>query len=240
MVFSDTSGKTGIVEDIDFICSTDSTAYPLADKARNVNRHYYKAVTAAIRASGRFQYDDSNLTTLPILSFDLVANQQDYSLPTNLLKVEAVEIKDNGGNWIRLQEVDINDPEFKRTISDIQKTAGTPKYYDINGDSLMLYPAPATGSVTLSSGGKMYVTREVDHFTSADTTQEPGLAEPFHRILSLGASHDYLLVNGPETKGDRVLVEYNSLLNDLIEFYGNRNQDQKVRIRPQHRTTDYL
>ncbi len=238
MVFSDTSGKTGIVEDIDFLCGTSAVSYPLADKARNANRHYYKALIHILRASGRFQFDDSNLTTLPVLTFDLVAGQQDYNWPTGALKIEALEIKDNGGNWHRLKEIDSAD--LQTTITDFQNTNGVPLFYDTRGDSILLYPAPATGSVTITAGGKIYVVRELDVFTAADTTQEPGFAEPFHRILSLGAAHDFLLVNGPDDKMDRVMQEYTALFAEMREFYSDRNRDTKVRIRPATSTRDYI
>lgn len=240
MVFSDTSGNTGLVQDVDFICGTDSTSYPLADKARNMNRHYYKAVIDALKASGRVQFDDHNFTTIPEYEFDLVNAQSQYSLPTNLLKLWALEIKDSNGNYRRLQPIDINDPAMKSTITDFMETDGLPAFYDLRGDSFYLYPAPATASVTTSSGGKIYFSREIDSFTAADTTQEPTIAEPFHRLLSLGASYDWLVLNSTQDKADRVLQQYEQLRSEMREFYGDKNRDEQVAIRPAHRVAHYM
>lgn len=227
----------GIVDDIDFLCGTDSTSYPTADKARNANRHYYKAVSDILKVAGRNQWDDSNLTSLSELTFDLVDGQQDYSWPSNALKLDAIEIKDADGNWIRLKEIDSAD--LRRTISDFQSTDGTPQYYDVRGDSFFLYPAPATGSVTTSAGGKVFVAREFDALVSGDTTQEPGFAEPFHRIVSLGAAYDWLIVNDTSQKADRILTAYEQLRAELREFYASKNKDVVPMLTPAHRTSNY-
>lgn len=231
--------SAGLVDDTHFICQTDSTAYPAADMIRNMNRHYNKAVIDVIKAEGRMQWDDSNHTTLPEYTFTLVNAQQDYSLPTNLLKLWAIEIQDNGGNWLRLQEIDLNDPVLAKSITDFEETDGTPRFYEIRGDSVFLFPAPATNSVTLTNGGKMYFSREVDALTTADTTQEPGFAEPFHRILSIGAAIDWLMVNDT-AKVDRWRGEYEQLRAELREFYSSRNKEVKPRLMPLHRQHDYL
>jgi hypothetical protein len=230
MQFSDTSNLTGLVEDIDFICSTDSTSYPLKDKARNVNRWQYKAVLWYMSAQKKWKYDDSNLTTLPEITTTLVNSQSDYALPSNIFNVEAVEILNNAGDYVRLTPISIE--EIPGAISEFESTDGTPKYYRLTGESIILYPAPATGSVTMADGLKAHVTREFDHFVSTDTTQEPGLPEPFHRILSLGAAYDYLIVNGTQEKSVAVRQELEQLKNDMIKFVGQRNSEQKTAVRP--------
>lgn len=231
--------SAGILDDIDFLCGSDSTSYPTADKVRNVNRHYYKAVIDILRSDGRMQFDDSNHTTLPEYTFSLVSGQSDYSLPTNLLKLWGLEIVDSAGNNIRLQEIDLQDPIMKKTITDLESTNGVPKYYDIRGDSVFMYPAPLTGVVTLASGGKMFFAREVDTFTTADTTQEPGFAEPFHRLLSLGPAYDWLTINDTSSKSDRILQQYEQLRAEMREFYSIRNKEVKPRLVPQHDQKQY-
>ena len=170
----------------------------------------------------------------------MVDGQSQYSYPDDFLKLEAIEIKDNAGNWIRLQEVDQNDPEMLRTISDFQETSGVPRFYDPRGDGIHLNPAPATGSVTLTNGGKLHYTREIDPFTSADTTQQPGFAENFHRILSLGMSYDWLIVNGPQDKAMSALQQYEQLRKQLREFYASQNQDSRTSFRPALSTRNYV
>lgn len=242
MVFN---GTDGLVQDIDFICGTDSTSYPLADKARNCNRHYYVAVSDAIKAIGRNgPFDDENLGSLPATSFDLVDNQHEYKLRgtngklTTLLKVHAVEIKDSAGNTNRIQPIDTDD--LRRSITDFENTKGVPKYYDLRGNYIYLYPAPSSTQVTLTNGITVHHTREVDAFTSADTTQEPGFAEPYHRIISLGAAYDYLVKNDTSEKANSCLAQYQALRNELRTFYADLNRDSQIRLRPILGTGSYL
>lgn len=130
--------SAGIVDDVHFLCQTDSIAYPVADITRNANRHYNKAVIDIIKVEGRLQFDDSaNLGNLPEYTFDLVNGQAQYSLPTNLLKLWALEIVDANSNYIRLEEKDIQDPEFKRTITDFKETDSVPRFYEIRGEKQM-------------------------------------------------------------------------------------------------------
>lgn len=232
MQIIETTNDTGITSDIDFICSTDSTSYPTKDKIRNINRHYYVAVTDILSASGRMQYDDENLTTLPELVFDLVNNQSDYTNPADLLKIHAIEIQDASGNWHRLKEIDINDPVMMSSIQEFQDTAGLPQYYEASSSYFKLYPAPSSSQVTLSSGGVIFISRDVDIFTIADTSQEPGFAEPFHRILSLGASYDWLVVNGTAEKANSVLAQYEQKRREMRQFYSQRNREVHNSIRP--------
>lgn len=230
MQFSDTSNLTGLVEDIDFICGTDSTSYPLKDKARNGNRWLYKAVVRYMKAQSRWQYDDTNQTGLPVATTDLVDSQGDYALPSTILQLEAVEVQDTGGNWSRLAHIDTAD--ISGTISDFEDTAGMPKYYDLKGESIILYPAPSSSSVTTTAGLKIYYTREFDAFASTDTTQQPGIPEPFHRIVSLGASYDWLVVNDTAEKASAIRQEIEQLLSELDSFAGERNKEDRIKIRP--------
>ena len=230
MQFSDTSNLTGLVEDIDFLCGTDSTSFPLKDKARLANRWLYKAVTDLIEVRGRFEFDDTNLSDLPIATTSLVDGQQDYELPDTLLKLLAVEIKDQNGNWIRLKEIDKSN--LKDSITDFEKTNGTPEFYDVSGDSIFLYPAPAASQVTLTNGLKLHHIRKIDEFVSTDTTQEPGIPVPFHRLVSMGVTYDWFLVHGPQDKAQSIRNEIEQLRREMRNFEVGKNRDKKVSINP--------
>jgi hypothetical protein len=103
-----------------------------------------------------------------------------------------------------------------------------------------LLPAPATGSVTTTAGGRIFFVPELDEFTVGDTTQQPGIPEPFHRLISLGMSCDWLSVNGPEERYSKILGQYEQLRAELKEFIGSLNEDAKVRIRPLSDTRNYI
>jgi len=119
MQFYESSTKTGIVDDAYFLTGTDTVSYPLVEITRNINRWYYKAVIWIWKASGTWEFDDSNLTTLPTATTTLVNAQGQYALPTTALGIERVEVEDNGGNWVLLQQIDKT--EIKNPIFDFIK-----------------------------------------------------------------------------------------------------------------------
>ena len=238
MDFNDTSTSQAIVQDVYFLTETNSTSYATADIVRNGNRWAYKAVVWIIKANKKWQFDDSNFTTNPILDFDLVNGQQSYGLPVNLLKLVRVEVKDTSGTYHQVLPLD--ESQIPGGLTNYMSSAGLPKYYDIQGDSLFFYPPPSSSSVTTTAGGALHVLREIDVFAAADTTQEPGFAEPFHRIVSLGASYDYFIAKGNTSSADRMLRDIETLKTELTQFYSDRDGKTKVRVEPIHRQHEYL
>ena len=231
MVFSDSTNKQGLVEDIDFLLDmvdTGSTDYPIAQKTRNINSWYNKAVGLILSADGNWEWDDENYTsTRPIATTSLEANRKDYSLAgEGILKILRVECKNSAGNWVQLIPFN-QDQKRGVALPDWLKTAGNPQYYDISYNSLFLYPTPDFAS---SGGLKIYYQRDFDHFAASDTTQEPGFDPLFHRILSYGAALDYAIAKNMEGRTASFRGEITSLEAGLIERYSTRNKDQKVRF----------
>jgi hypothetical protein len=232
MQFSNPTNRAlGLVQDVDFLCGTTSATYPLADKVRNINQAYMDVTRVIWDSADGWQYDDSNQTTLPFATTNLINNQQDYTLPSTAQRVQRVSIRDINGNYVPLRQIDVMD-----TIPDISQfpvsnTGGMPQYYDILGVSLMLYPTPisGTGGATLASGMKVYFDRDVILFTTASTTAAPGYASPFHRILAYSAAIDF-------TKDNTIMMrwagERKALMDGLVRFYAHRNVERPSKMRP--------
>lgn len=228
MQFSDATNKNGLVQDIDFICGTDNTSYPIEDKTRNINEELYGVGVLMWRYSPLWAFDDNNQTTLPILTTNLVEGQKDYGLETNILHIERVSVKDANGLWSDLEFLPFSD--IPQPIDEFYKTNGIPRIYSLKGNSLFLLPAPRAADVTLTNGLKMVISRIADgvKFVSTDTTKTPGFNPAYHRILSLGASLAYLMVNNPDLY-NRVKSEYAELKNSFVDWLRNR---QLPRRRP--------
>lgn len=227
MQFSDTTNKTGLVEDISFLIfgdSNDHTAdYPLVDVARNVNRWYDKAVTHILHADTRWEWDDTNKTDLPIARIDIVAGQQDYGVSSaTYLKVSRIDMQDQTGNWIQLQpfnQADING----RALNDFLSTPGVPRYFRIQANSIFLYPIP---NYAFTKGIRVFYQRNVDYFVATDTTKLPGFAEIFHRYLSLGSAYEYAQVHGMTQKRADLRAEITLIETDMENFYSTRNMNK--------------
>lgn len=230
MQFSDTSTKTGLYQDAQFLAGVDSNAFASTDFARLANRWYYKAVIDAWDSSDGWDFDDTNQSNFAIATTTMVNSQPDYSIPTNALKVRRVEVKDVGGNWTIVYPFDDKDLSGQ-ALDEFYESDGVPRYYRMERNSVILYPAPSTAATTLAAGLKIYFLREVDEFESTDTTQEPGIAEPFHRVISMGAAYDFCIAKKPEY-ADRIRAELERLLADLRTFYSGRHADMVLKFKP--------
>lgn len=212
--------------------SSDTTSLPVVDFIRSANSWLRRLVFLIWKSSAQWEWDDSNQTDLPIATTDLVADQQDYSLPSTAIDVQRVEVLDDDGNYQPLVQFD------KSQVSDIAlteyyETAGLPIFYDIIGSSLFLYPKPSSTDVTTTDGLKLYLARDIDAFTTTDTSQEPGIQPWFHPYISYGGAKDYAISKNLDANKvsliDTEIVRYEVAIK---EHAVKRNKDFKTRIRP--------
>ncbi len=231
MEFSNPVNKLGLVEDIDFLCGTNATTYPLNDKVRNINYAYFDVNRLIWESSDTWQYDDNAKGDMPKILTTLSDGTSQYAIPSTAQKMRRVEIKDANGLWVKLKPIDYRDLEGV-ALPEFMKTAGLPIYYDLNGNYINLYPAPAATHVTVASGMATYVDRDVDLFTSASTTAVPGFAPQFHRLISLKASLDF-----EKDAGQRnlFLAEHQNLTDGLRKFYGSRAVERRTEITPSNK-----
>jgi hypothetical protein len=213
--------------------SADTTSYPIADFTRSANSWTRNGVFTIWKNTSTWEFDDSNYTTFPIGTADLVDLQQDYALPTNALEVQRVEILDANGDYQILKQFDKAQVE-NQSLTEFYETAGMPAYYDIIGSAIFLYPKPATASVTLTDGLKVYLSRDIDEFTVADTTQNPGFFATFHPYVAYGAALDYAIAKNMDVNRVNILNMGLAKYEDAMKtYYAKRNQkDLKVRIKP--------
>ena len=218
MQYNEETDKNDIVNDVYFWTGANSVSYAIEDLTRNANRALDMVVAIIMRVSKKWKYDDTNNTDMPIGTIDLVVGQRDYPIDSEHLKIKKVRVKDGGGYWNTLTPIRIED------VSDSleQETNGLPAYYVKNGNSLLLYPKAASGSVTTTSGLEVTFQRGATYFTITDTTETPGFAIPFHRLVSLYTSQDYGFLPVRKSAGELLIAK---LEKELEEFYGERDDD---------------
>lgn len=224
--------SAGIIDEINFLVNADSNTYPLADKIRNVNRWLDIVVSDILQSSNRMQFDDANFTTTPRGTTDLISGQKQYSFDSNWLDIDRIDIKDPSGNWIKLLPIDQRD--IPGGYDEFYETNGTPQYFDVDGENYFLFPAPNYDS---EEGIKVFLRRKPDYFTTDDTTQEPGFAAPYHRILSLGAAYDYALAHSLP-QANNLFLQTERMRAELRAYYAQRNKYERPQIKPR-RSGDY-
>jgi hypothetical protein len=225
MVFSDTSGGQGLIQDITFLLGTDTNGFTIKDRTRSINSRYSMVLSMIFESYGGWQFIDDNTsdasTGVPYADTSLVSGTGLYTLPASAIAVNGVEILVNS-QWKRLKAL---------TLEQLMDMGGegrfatnsTPVYYMLQGDVIRLLPIP-NSSVT--SGLRIYFDQDISTFAITDTTKVPGFASPFHRMLSIGASLDYAM-----SRGLKVTANLQNLWSDyefrLRKFYAKRWKDRQ-------------
>ena len=256
MDLSNTTTKQGLVQDALWWVTADLTSYPYTDMIRSANMGLNEVVGLILGADGRWQFDDTNYTDLPIGTTNLVLNQQDYGISTDMVDITRIECKDVNGNWQLLTPFDQRDltPPLGNptpmgaltanatlggngySLTDFMSTAGTPIYYDKIANSIFLYPKPSYNS---TGGLKVYFQRKASYFTTSayvsttnwvDSTK-PGFANHLHRYISFYMAKDYAVAK--MLTGNKITSLMNELAlmkQNIVSFYSSRKKDDKVRM----------
>lgn len=255
MRFSQTTTKDAIVQSITFLTGLDTNAVDTKERARLATRWYEKLALMAWKLDPDWQFDDANIATgqtdnswtydatfagLPRATTTMTDNVRIYRLPTNAFSIERVEILRSDGNWYvvdPIRESDIPRYDTPETgaaqfaVSEFYKTKSIPRFYNLIGANIELFPAPDSSQVTVASGLKIYVSRQVRRFVSTDSSVEPSLPEQFHELIALGAAFDIALAKGLQNA--KILKqEIDEGIVQMQDYYVNRTRYNKRSIRP--------
>lgn len=229
MQFNDVTTKLGICQEIDSLCDSTSTSFPVADKTRRVNSALEEIVGELINSDGTAQFDDSNYTDFPIGTYTMVEGQAKYSFNDKFLQLINVQVKNANGDFQIVRPIDQAELDTNIPLEEMYETSGMPLFYDkLSDDTIKLYPAPTSTQVTLTSGLKLYFKRTGSLFTASDTTKEPGFASPFHILLAYMAAIPYCATY----KKDRVALyekKVAELKKALIKHYSHVEKDKRKR-----------
>ena len=259
MQFYDNTNKRAISQSIDRICDSDDTSYPRLDKTAEVNDALEEIVGLIIANHGNswMEWDDTNQTDLPRGTGTLIEGQESYSFSAEYLRIKRIKVADANGKWLQLRQLDqqmfdksgyryvdghlhgrggsrITIEQYFGTNDDGTPVKGLTQFYDILGDTVRLYPAPAAESITLTGGIKGGIKieffRTATFFTAAsDTsadTKEPGLPSPYHKLLVYRGALPYCL----KYKKDRVAwleKQWDEGIKALLKEMGKRNPDHR-------------
>ena len=199
---------------------------------RLLNEALNRVTSLILKSDGRWQFDDSNHTDLPIGTTNLVttvgSEQQDYAFSVTHLKILNVEVKDSSGAWHTLQPIDQADL-YNTNVTNFLSTAGLPQYYDKIGNSIFLYPKPLGTAVTSTAGLQVRFQRPPSYFVYTDTTKVPGFNSLYHGLIALIACRDYALDKGL-TKANGLIDRVKIAEDALVEDYALRNGDEHPNI----------
>jgi hypothetical protein len=259
LVFNDTLTKRGIVQLYESECGysdgdVSGNTTRLKKLTADVNLALDDFTALAIKADGRWQFDDSNQTDYPILTTNLVAGQRDYAFTTDnagnlILDIFKVFVASQTGVFTELRPVDVESGDDSPLIgaasgqigsasmssfTDGRNATGTPNRYDKLGNGIFLDPVP---SYSYANGLKVYVNREGSYFAYGDTTKKPGVPGLFHRYFALKPALDYCRRNNRKNyaaiaaeilkfEGD----EARGIVGSIQAYFSRRNKDERARL----------
>ena len=232
MIYSDTTNRTGIVQVLEDLTSTQSastSSYPLATKTRDINMAFDDYQTIVTEASGTWQLDDSNHTKYPNMKFDVIAGQQDYSFTEDeqgnqVQDIYRVECKDANGVWQLLKAYD--EQSEAESMSARELLSGTPTRYYKTANGIFLDVTPSYNSTL---GIRMFFTRSPSYFTTSDTTKEPGIPNAHHRYLAVKPAYWYWLPKDSQ-RASLYFAELQKIEKMISDSVSQRVRDERPRL----------
>jgi hypothetical protein len=232
MYFNDSSNKEqSLYHDTLALTGSQTTTYDIMDFTRDANFALDDYRLKIFDVSGRWQQADTNDTTIPIDTTNLEANQDNYTLENDQLRVSRVRILDKNGDWKTLKPAD------RRDFDDDQLAeTGEPEFYDLLGNSIMLIPI---ADYDADDGLELTYEGDSNRFTPSDTTKEPGIPRPFHRYISLFAARRRVVAKSIPNKLQFIDTEIQRLDQLLKSFIAYEDRDEQPFMSVKHTTEPY-
>lgn len=194
MEFYNSITNYAIAQEMDRICKSNATSYPVRDKAARVNDALDRYLHLAFQADGNWNFDDINETSPPIDTQAIVSGTNRYKFSAftqTLLSLIRLEILDSAGKGLSLipeTMADLNQVSLGNETGRISgvgtdtfqeryvnATSGVPTHYIKYGDFIYLRPNP---NYSLAAALLAYFNRPASKFdfnTFTVTIAAPGV-----------------------------------------------------------------
>lgn len=228
MPYSNTTDKNGIIQTIEFWTNLGDGAITgdlLKIFTARVNSAFDRVMSRVLSYSTHLRFDDTNHTDLPSGTFNIVSGQANYTITQDDNGLDILNITDvrilpsaTATDYVTLEKMTIDDDRALDAMVPNSGDTGVPTAYLERGNTIFLYPKP---NYAATNGCRIFFEREQSYFASTDTTKQPGIPLPFHSLLPLYASYDWLLVNKPAntalmTRLEAQIAKQEKDLDDLV------------------------
>jgi len=210
---------TNILSKIRYLLGDISTNnYSDVNATRAVNDYYNNAISIALKESGSWEVQGEVATT------NLVADQQEYVCPTDLLDLKRIEVNFEDADEDTWSIMKIKDMSNMSTVLSNQTTSADSSYVRLYDNSIF-FENPIETSVT--KGLKIYYSVEATALSGAGVSNLP---EHLNSYLIHGACLDYS-IRITDEKGINI---YRTLLQEdearIILHYTSKLPAVKTRI----------
>lgn len=241
LVYNDTTNKNGILQKIERLCKfpdggITSNVTKLKEFTAEVNLALDKVWSIIFKASGKWQFDDTNFVDYPIITTNLVSGQRDYTFVTDeqgnlILDIYKVMVKNTDGYYSEIYPIDQQSDYDTQGFYDGRNQTGIPSRYDKTANGIFLDCIPSYNSTL---GLKVFINREGSYFAYTDTTKKPGFVGLFHKYLALAPSYEFAMTNQLKNKDD-IYNEMILMESDMKKHYRDRSKDENFEV-----TSEYV
>lgn len=246
MQYNDTTNKSGILQRIEMTLGLPDGAITgdttqLAYFTTLSNEVLYNIVSEILASQDAWDFDDSNHGDYPIATTPMVAGQRDYGLPTDykVLGIKRVDVTYDGSNYYPASHIDSSQfGQIGNTITEDNNFSDTQPAYDLKSNSVWVYPLATAAQVAAGAKVRIEYIRATDAFTTADTTQEPGIDRVWHELVPLGAAMKYAVFRNMENSRS-LKVLYDEGIEKLRQYYSRKNRDDNTTLSTPYDISDY-
>lgn len=233
MILQNASSQQGLRNWTRFITNTNTTTYSNADLDASLNMYNQLFVTEILDSMDGWDFQGETATA------DLVAGQQEYVFPSDLLRIKRIEVSYDGSKWARAEQFDINQRRAATDANSITRDFSSYQpYADMYDNSVFLYPIPDTN---VAGGIKIWYEKEVDQLVN--DLDAPVFSEPFHKGLCYGAAKDYfqkyIEKNGNSAKLQQADADMQNYIQKMKAFYRKKTPDFNYKVTPVCGNFDY-
>ena len=207
----------------------------LAQWTTSVNLAKTDALRFILDSDGRVQFDDSNHNDNPIVFFDIVATQRQYSFTEDenghlILDIAKVAIKKSATDTIyeELRPRDARQDNNSPYVKDDSSVTGVPYDYDRTSSGIKFDPIP---DYSATNGIKVYIDRETTFYVVGDSTKTTGFDPRIDEYLVVKPMLNYAMANNlasvPLYRERVALLE-----RDIKKIYGRKGNDERKVMRP--------
>lgn len=238
MQYSNTTTKDGLMQKCEFWTGLGDAfitgnATLKAQFNGLLNSGFDRILPRVLSYSKSVRWDDTNHTDHPFGTLNLVSGQNDYTVTEDdngldIFNIVGVQILPSATSteYLDLTPITSDHPFAERAMSPNPSDIGVPTHYLESNNTIFFYPEP---NYNATAGAKIFFEREQSRFVVADTTKEPGIPKPFHEVLALYASLDWLLVNKPQngTLITRIEARIQRIEDELDAMIAKRNPQRR-------------
>lgn len=206
---------------------SSSTSFSDADTIVAMNDAYQELVVLAFRACGDWQFRGNNKATT-----NITASTRSYTLPSEYLRINKVEIKyPGGGEYLRARQVDSGN----LTVGADEYITDTPEFDLVEGN-LEIFVNDKTASIgAVTSGILVYYDDNITALSGA--SDSPDIPKPFAKLLALKMALYYCLGAEMYNKGKALEAQIAKGEAEFVKFIANRSEAKRLSMSP--RKEDY-